>query len=100
MIERVGERVILELKADFNNVERRDDEAGSAWSAPASIKMFGRVQEVSYRDTRPARAPATATCVCEPWQSSRISTWSVEVWRIHWGAYFMLQLGDALRHTP
>jgi hypothetical protein len=66
VVERVGEGVILELKADFDNVERRDDEAGGSWSAPASVRMFERVQEISYRDTRPARAPATATCVCEP----------------------------------
>lgn len=60
--ERVGEGVDLELQADLYDVER------SYHEAVAMSALYMNKRGPTYRDTRPATAPATTTCRWEPYQ--------------------------------
>lgn len=78
--EGVGEGVRLELEADLDDVERRDDEPGrDRVSADGWTVRDGRG---AYRDTRPAMAPAETTWSFVPCAHGIVS----EQWPSHgWG---------------
>ena len=66
-VQGVGEGVRLELEADFDDIERRDDEPGRrnrlAWETNSVLQKLAAL----YLDTRPATAPAATTCSREPY---------------------------------